>query len=120
LGAVHLVPLEGGALESIAITIPGGVCITPCREFKRDHVLPIGQRQGLSIGNGRLEYGRSADGNRSVGDFKARENDGRHEGIAADSFREERRNPTVAAEEHLAGPPSLVTARREIIALQAV
>ena len=52
---VHLVPATGGALESIAIAILVGVRVAQCREFKRDEILPIGQRQGVGIGNGPLD-----------------------------------------------------------------
>ncbi len=80
----------------------------------------MGQRQGVGIGNGLLEHGLSADRNDLVVDFEARENDWGHEGIFANVFREERGDPSVAAEEHLAGAPSLVTTPREVIAPQAV
>ena len=40
--------------------------------------------------------------------------------FSPDIFREERGHPAVAAEEHLAGASSLVTAPREVVAPQAV
>ena len=56
----------------------------------------------------------------AVMDFEARENELAAQGIFADIFREERGHPAVAAEEHLAGASSLVTAPREVVAPQAV
>ena len=51
LFAVHLAPVRVEALEPVSITVLVRVRVAQCREFKRKHVLPIGQRQRLHVRN---------------------------------------------------------------------
>ena len=96
-----------------------GICVTQRCEFKGEDIVPVGESQGIDVWDGFLEYGFSADGNRFVEDFEARDHYRRHIGIVADIFREESIEPIAAAKEHL---PiwALITTGTELIALQAV
>src|ERR1700745_3154138 len=93
--------------------------ITQRGKFQGENIVAEGESQRIDVWDGFLKHGSGTDGHRFVEDSEAGDYDRRHVGIVPDIVREKCIQPIGAAKEHLP-IQAVITARTELIALQAV
>jgi hypothetical protein len=100
----HPVPGIVERLEHVPILVPLRIHVAQSREFEGEQVLVVRQRQGRRRRDGLCEDGARARRHRHVPQRELREDHRRDVWVLDDLLRPERREPALAAEEHLTAP----------------